>query len=269
MKKNFGTNLLILFAICTLLAACGPSAESLSGTADAALAQTQTAGYTPAPTLKPTRTHVPTPDRTGTAVARATEEMSFFQENVAPDLEVAGLSFDKGELGYKMESPISISINQGGNWRYFNQLETNNPVFSNFVISVDITWQSETGLAGCDIVFRSDGDMHDGEFVRFQIVRLSGFPGWNLSEIKFNRVQGRLTSTSNTSPAIELETGSTNHFVLVVNGKNVSAYANGTLLGHGLMSAHITEGEIFFQAWQESKATTCVFSNAWVWDLSD
>jgi len=217
----------------------------------------------------PTRTPEPTVDRTATAEVVATEEMAQLQELVAPDLELAGYSLDEGQLGYAASEDKALTTNQFNSFTYDN-LDSSHPSFANFVLGLDVQWDSETGIAGCEIAFRAEEDIEQGQHIRFRTLRLSGFPGWVVWLINFNEIQANLTAGGvQSSSAIKLASGSTNHYVLVADGTSFVVYANGERIGAGTMPARVSEGQILFSAWQESGLTTCTFSNIWVWELPD
>jgi hypothetical protein len=270
-QKTLLSKLQMVFLASALLAACAPSPDQVTQTAEMSIVQTQTAAPTLTPSITPTpsRTPRPTTDFTATVVAKATKDQAYLEDAVAPDLEVTGLTLDQGKLAYQMKEAINITIAQGGSWHYWEPVTSSNPTFSDFVLGVDVTWYSQTGRAGCAILFRAESDVLNGEYAEFGTIRLSGFPGWDFAILKFNDVQDYLTTKNQSSSAIHLESGSINHYVLVAIGKIVTVYANGTRLGSGTLPEHLSEGRIFFQTWQESNQTTCIFDNAWIWDLSE
>jgi hypothetical protein len=254
MKTN---QVLLILAVFALLAACNPAAEPTA-------AHTATITDTPKPSPTVTKTPRPTTDWTATAEVKATEEMAYLLETVAPDLELAGFSLSEGELGFLQEEPIKI-VAELPSRRYWDfPGGFTNPVFEDFVLGVDITWDSEVGFAGCDVVFRSDGDVGDGEFAEFSTMRLSGAPSYNLSIVHFNQYQ---TISDGTSAAIKQIAQSRNHYVIAVVGSEVDIFVNGQHLTTSYIKESMTRGEIAFQAWQNSGETTCTFSNAWVWEL--
>jgi len=247
-----------LFLFAVLLAACAP-----------APAPTATLTLSPSATLEPsatpTRTPKPTTDWTATAQVKATDEMAYLVDSVQPDLELVGYSIDEGELGYQMEGPIEI-VAELPNFRYWDFPEPfTNPVFEDFVLSLDIVWNSETGFAGCDVIFRSDGDIGDGEHAKLSTMRLSGAPSYDLTIVNFNTIYGVIARGSNM--AIKQGANAVNHYVIAVQGSEVRVYVNGVRLAAGNVKESMNKGEIVFEAWQESGETTCTFSNAWVWEL--
>jgi hypothetical protein len=240
-----------------VLAACGNSSPEAAPTA------------TDAPQPTATETDIPTPtlDLTATAEVQATADTAALLELIAPDLELAGYSTDVGSLAYLGGDPIEIIANEPGS-RFWDVMDDPNPVFANFVMGIDVEWDSKTGVAGCDILFRAEQDLSRGEYVAFETMRLSGLPYWDFVWYHFNQRQAYLTGSDlKTNSAIKLDSGSLNHYVLVVDAATARGYANGTRLGTGTLPVAITEGRFGFQTWQESGISTCTFSNIWVWAL--
>lgn len=188
-------------------------------------------------------------------------------DTIAPDLDMLGYAADSGRLAYTMQEEISIPVDQPNYAFYEPLLFPINPIFRHFVLGVDITWDSETGVAGCGIIVRAEDDLDMGEQIHFRMLRLSGLPAWVIWQIKFNQVKGVLSGDVRTNAAIDQSAGSTNHYVLEVVDATMTIYANGTRLGSGTMTVNRTEGQIAFYTWQESGESTCTFSNAWVWEL--
>lgn len=225
----------------------------------------------PTPTSKPyvTDTRVPTPtrDKTATAAAEATEETAAMFELIGPDLEMAGYSTSSGHLAWAQDQSFELTVNQPNSFTY-QQLDNPNPQFANFVLGVDVEWDSKTGWAGCELIFRSERDIVRGEHLVFYTYRISGLPAWDFMYVRFNQIQSYLTDSHlHTNAAINQSASSQNHYVLLADGATVTAYANGTRLGTGTAPMALTDGEFAFSAFQESGVTTCTFSNAWIWEL--
>lgn len=211
---------------------------------------------------QPTRTPAPTVDFAATEQA---ETEAFVRRAVAPDLDLAGFNTATGALAWVQNEEYEMVNTTPGTFLY--QALERGFIVSDFVLSVDITWDSKTGVAGCGIIFRAE-DVDNGEQAQFNAIRLSGFPGWDIELWNFGDYQANMTGDVRTSAAINQESGSTNHYVLVANGTNVTVYANGTRLGSTTLKASMVDGELGILAWQESGETTCTFNNLWVWDLT-
>lgn len=250
---------ILLAALLFASAACGSPAA-----ANEAPAATNTSAAES--TEKPSPTPEPTVDLTATAVAEEVELGMFLASTIAPDLELAGYSADAGELIFLQGETFDLVNDTPGTY-LFQDLDTGGPV-GNFVMSVDILWDSETGIAGCGLIFRAqNNDIDNGEQAIFNAVRLSGYPSWDIELWNFGDFQANLVGTLRRDSAINNASGSSNHYVLVVDGSTVNVYANGTKLGTTNLKASMGEGVMGFTAWQESGVTTCSFSNTWIWGL--
>lgn len=252
----------ILLAV-LLFASAASASPSAAPEADTPAATNTSA---PETTAEPSPTPEPTVDLTGTAVAEDVQEAMLMASMIAPDMELVGYSTDAGELLFMQGETFDLVNNTPGT--FLNQdLDAGGPV-GNFVLSTDVVWDSETGYAGCGIIFRAqDNDIVTSEMAVFNAIRLSGFPGWDIELYNFGQYQANLVGDVRTSSAINQASGSSNHYVLVVDGSTVNVYANGTKLGTTNLKASMVEGLIGFSAWQESGVTTCSFSNTWIWGL--
>jgi hypothetical protein len=223
----------------------------------------------PIPTATPSNTPEPspTPDLTATAVAEVTATAEAFLQTIYTDLQLAGFSAETGTLAWVQDEPFEMKVDQPSS-SATRVLQDTNSVFSNFVMGVDVQWESEVAESGCEIDFRADAGV-TGRYAVFATTRLSGQPSWNwdLELYSSGRFQASLSDGLQFNSAINLSQGGTNHYVLVANGNALSVYANGVLLGDGTASPELATGEISLGTWQQSGVTTCSFSNAWVWDL--
>jgi hypothetical protein len=249
-----------------------PACASAETTPTASPIKTETSLPTdtsaPMPTSTPTPTLTATPDFAATAAIQATEAIADVVKQIDEELLTIGYSTDRGSLGWVNEGPEEITI------RNFNSHEwitlSSGQSFSDFVLKADVTWESTSGLATCGFWFRADGDDEDAEHYKFQAIRLSGLPVWDVEYWQFNEWQGTITPGGRVVSTAHLnqEQGSTNTFLLAAEGSLFTAYANGQKLGQVTVNT-LRDGLVTFYAWQESGDTTCTFDNAWLWDLSE
>lgn len=219
---------------------------------------------TPTPTLTPTNTYTPTPDRTATAAVRATETTQAIIDEIDSVLRPYGYSTKSGSLGWVQRRSTDITVAQYGAINY--SLLDQTKKFSNFALKIDIRWDSQTGLAGCGIIFRAEDDIERGEQMRFYTMRLSGLPAWDVELWEYDDFQANLSGRVHTSGAINLDSGSVNEYLLIADGVTLQIYANDSNIGSVTISSRQT-GKIAFFTWQESGVTTCEFDNGWVWIL--
>ena len=224
-----------------------------------------TSTSTPLPTETPTKapTKTPTPDLMGTEVANAVLQAAEIADLIAPELDKLGFSPDDGSLAWYNAPPINIRIFDYNAAQIFQLGDDLN--VEDFILSTDITWESSLGYAVCGIIFRAEPD--DGEYYIFQSMRLSGLPAWDIEFWDYDQYITTVSGEVQTNRAIQLDQGSTNSFMLVVQGDKMTAYANGTRL-RTQYDTHRADGLLAFVAWHESGETTCTFSDTWVWALN-
>ncbi|MBW8010672.1 MAG: hypothetical protein FVQ83_05430 [Chloroflexi bacterium] len=99
-------------------------------------------------------------------------------------------------------------------------------------------------------------------------MRFSGLPGWDVELWKYNLWVSTITKEIKFNSAINLESDSTNEYVLVAEGTMGTLYANYVRLSRVIISAQ-DDGRIAFFAYQHQGTTTCTFEDAWVWVLDE
>ncbi len=220
-----------------------------------------TATNTPLPTETPTPTA--TPNRTATAAVRATEAMATRLAELAPELEAVGYTTDSGSLVYDSRIPIAMTVDSYN--VFWPESVTTTPL-KDFILHVDIRWNSTSGLAGCGIMFRAEEDLERGAHYRIEIMRLQAAPVWGMYYINYNTLQRNLVS-NRFDTILNDEPNSVNNVILVVKSDVIQAYINDKKMTEARYSK-LSEGGIAFETWQESGETSCVFNNTWVWELS-
>jgi hypothetical protein len=281
VNLNLTHAVILVVILSCLLAACGnPKAGSVPTNTALATQAPQpsstpaptdtpipTSTSTPLPTETPTKapTKTPTPDLMGTEVANAVLQAAEIADQIAPVLDKLGFSPEDGSLAWYNGPPISIRIFDYNAAQIFQLGDDLN--VEDFILSTDITWESSLGYAVCGIIFRAEPDITDGEYYIFQSMRLSGLPAWDIEFWDNNQYITAVSGGVQTNRAIQLDQGSTNSFMLVVQGDKMTAYANGTRL-RTQYDTHRADGLLALFAWQESGETTCTFSDTWVWALN-
>src|SRR3989304_3923714 len=135
----------------------------------------------------------------------------------------------QGHLAWFADEPIDVLVDQYGTTVYV-PLESD-LTFSDFVLHVEVTWDSKTGFAGCGIIFRSEEDFERGEQYLFQTMRLSGLPAWGVELWGYKEWQSTLTGEVKFSSAIDLSAGGANEYLLVAEESLLTIYANGSPRG--------------------------------------
>lgn len=222
---------------------------------------------TPEPTATPTETPTATVDLAGTAAVESTQAAEALQSVVLDVLAAYDISAENGFLGWSEPGEIPVISGQGGSGITYQPIDEG-IVYDNYVLHTNITWESDTGFAGCGIIFHSEPNLEQGQQYQFAMLRLSGAPGWDVELWQFGRWQSTTTGQLKFNSAIDLDNGATNEVVLLVRDGLMTAYANTTRLSNVIISTR-SEGRIAYYLFQESGRTACVFSDNWIWVLEE
>ncbi len=251
--------------------ACALGAPAPTPTPTATLEPTATATQTPSPTPSATATLTPTatntatltptatPNRTATAKAVAAATLAAAMQTVKPVLEKYKVDAGAG-LEYFAMRDAQFDVDQYNTYVY-DWIDRGE--YSDFVYHSDITWESSGGLAGCGVIFRSDGDVDAGEMYRFDIMRLQNAPAWQIGYINNRDFKNLGWKFNNT---IHDTLGSENQIVIIAKGANMKIFVNDVKMIE-LDYNKLARGRIAELVWQESGKTTCIFKNSWVWSL--
>ncbi len=297
-RKEAGKALYIVLLFAMLAAACGPSQEELAQTVvaqtsvarastDTAAAQTQAVldaaatgtqrvndEATATQGAKETATaQRESEDQTATAeaVLAATQTADALVSQIGEVLADYDLTTEGGRVGWIQEEPVEIHITGPSGWLYIGdgfEVIADGQSFSNFVIHYKVEWTTVGALAGCGLIFRSGPDIKEDKQYQLFTWRFSGLPGWEVEYWEFGVFTSVLPPGLRFNSAINLEDGSTNEYVLVVNGTLVTIYANGTRLSNVTISK-LSEGVLAYVAVEQSGEATCTFTDGWVWVLDE
>jgi hypothetical protein len=266
-----------------LLLACGSATPEAEPTSPPVVEATNTAvpSDTPVPTElptdtpeptatdtpEPTATHTPEPtatlDLAATAAFEATEAAAAIMDEIGADFELIGMDPAVGQISWTKPEAVDIRID---GYRSYNWFPVDNDrEFSEYVMGVDITWESTGGWAICGLVVRGGPDLTRDKYYLFQTIRLSGLPSWDVELWEFNSWLQTSSGGIVDAPWIDQDNGATNEYLFFVEKDTVTIWANQTRLGRVVISS-MDSGTIGYYAWQESGDTTCSFSNAWIWE---
>jgi hypothetical protein len=238
-----------------LLAACAqaPTATALppAATDTEALPPTEA----PTNTIEPTAT----PDYLATEAAEATAAAAEAVTDINAELEDLGLSTE-GEFVWIQAEPVEVKLTAQDFDGLVEPLNEDLEV-GDFTMGFDVTWETVTGFSGCGVVFRAE-DMDRGKQIRFYAMRFSGIPNWFVDLYQYGSFQANLNWQP--SNAIKSAQGSTNHYVITIDGPNMYGYANGTRIAYATLPGSLTEGQFGFVAWEDSGETTCTYENGWI-----
>lgn len=223
---------------------------------------------TPLPTasktsIPPSATPEPssTPDLAATESAQATEAAAGKVAEIEKILKDHDIDLPPGYLAWQQEKGLSMPVFEYGEEVYDKIADEQ--VFDNFILYSKVTWTSSSGLAGCGIYFRAEGDLDYGGQYRLALMRFSGYPAWILQYGDDGRLKANITGIKR-GKSIDLGQGATNEYLLIADGSTFSFYANGSQLGKASIS-QLSQGQISFFTWQESGQTECSFNDSWVW----
>jgi hypothetical protein len=185
-------------------------------------------------------------------------------ETVKSELERIGVSTDEGHLAWYKTEPESITVNTYDTLEY-SVLDPDLKA-SDFVLHSEITWDSTGGWAICGIIMRSVQDIDQGAHYRFQTIRLSGWPSWDVERHEFGEWQATASGMIINSPSIDQENGATNRFTVIARDDMFTVFVNDDKPKRVFETA-LKEGIFAFMTWQDTGETTCTFTNNWVWAL--
>ena len=227
---------------------------------------TQTPTETPTPTPTPTKTKTPTAttDYKATEAVKATQTAEAQIAQIKSDLETVDLTLGDGKLLLFDPASYDVKVKSYNSYNY-------TPVgkdltVTDFMMKVDIKWESTMGFAVCGIIFRGDKDIQNGSYYIFQAMRFSGLPAFDIEYFENGRFISNLLGKIKFNNIIDLKNGATNSYILVIAKGTFFIYANGKRIA-AADSSKLSKGILAYYTWQESGETTCTFSNAWVWGL--
>lgn len=215
---------------------------------------------TPSPTAAPTATL----DAQATQSARATATFDAHLAGIAEALDQVGLVASQGHVAWAGFDPREVRTGNG--YVVFNQIAGNQD-YRDFVLHSKVTWDTSRGMAGCGLIFRSEPDLANGELVAFITFRISGAPSWNVSFGQLGKLgepNSSLTGGFKVNSAMHGDVNSTNAYVLVAMGHQLTAYANGSRLG-AVTNLTRVAGRMAVLAWRESGHANCTFEDTWIW----
>jgi hypothetical protein len=226
---------------------------------------TDTATPTASPTSTETATATPNLAETEAAEAaiqaQATEDA--VRSVIAAELEGYSIDPEQGDLAYFNDEPISLMVNQYDS--SFMDILADNQSFHEYVLGIDMTWESTGGLAGCGIEFHAE-DFFMGARYSFETLRFSGAPAWAVLFYEDGELKFWPTGDIRFNNAIDLSQNSTNQYVIVSKEKLATFYANGKRLGVIDLTER-DEGMLAFGVFQDSGETTCTVERIWIWSL--
>jgi hypothetical protein len=144
------------------------------------------------------------------------------------DLPRYGVDPEGGRPGW-IHPPVTLEVDGYMEYDYVNQFLAT--VAQDFVVSSDITWNTQYGTSGCGFVLRSDGNKN--ALNQYLAVSTRGASGHVLFATMSNGdiVGGRDIYAYGIDPNFNWENNATNRLTVVGRGNTFTIYSNDTLIG--------------------------------------
>lgn len=264
IKFSFAVIFLLISQAACSLSAAPVATPTLEPTSMPASTATIAPSATPLPTATtaPTATLTPTPDHIATQNAKATANMQSKMEVVGPVMAQLGIPTDTGELIWYEEGPITLMVET---YNSFNPEQIVENHVGDFVFHSEVTWDSSSGLAGCGLQFRSDGNFDTGKYYEFDLLRLQNAPAWYMYYARYGYIEKEMTGYKFDS-GINDAKDSQNTIDFVAQGNQFFPYINGEKK-LTVESSELKDGLVYILAHQEFGKTYCKFQNSWLWSL--
>jgi hypothetical protein len=181
-----------------------------------------------------------TPDVQATQMAQASlaaqataaaASLSGTQAALAPiqsDLAVYGVDPSQGVLGW-VQPPLHVEVNQYRGKKFDNKFPM--VMAKDFVMSSDVTWNTQYGGSGCAFVFRSNGDQQSPSQYMVVMTRLASGHVFFAVAAQGEMMIVKDFYANGIDPSFNAENGATNRLAVVGNGTTFSIYTNGVKLG--------------------------------------
>jgi len=186
---------------------------------------------------------------------------------IRAELPNYGVDPSQGNVGWiipDLEPPLSVEGHL--QYAYTNPYAT--ITADDFVVSSDITWNTQTGVSGCGFVLRSNGNKDS--LNQYLVVMTRAGQG-NVIFIK--QAEGQVISqdtlyANGPDPIFEWQNDMTNRLTVVGRGDTFTIYTNGTQIA-SVNASEYQRGLIALVALSESGRTICDFANAWFWKIDE
>lgn len=180
---------------------------------------------------------------------------------IRAELATYGVDPSVGRVGW-IHPPADMVVEGYKQFDYINQFA--GTLAADFVVSGDITWNTDTGISGCGFVIRSNGQ--EEALDQYMVIITRGGSG---TAFFVKMADGEVIRQDNVyangiDPAFEWQNDFTNRLTVVGRGDTFSIYTNGTFIADYTASEY-DRGFIFMVALSESGRTQCQFNNTWLW----
>jgi hypothetical protein len=147
---------------------------------------------------------------------------------IQADLSIYGVDPNQGSVGW-IQPPLHLEVNQYQGRKFDNKFPT--VIAQDFVMSSDITWNTQYGGSGCGFVFRSNGNQQTPSQYMVVATRLAG--GHIIFAVM---AQGQMMIVKDFYPHVidsrfNAENGATNRLAVIGQGSTFAIYTNGVKIG--------------------------------------
>ena len=149
-------------------------------------------------------------------------------EPIRAELPKYGVDPNQGELAW-IHPPEVLELEGYQQFDYANQFL--GTVAKDFVVSADITWNTDFGTSGCGFVLRSDGDQEAPN--QYMSLATRGSSGHVIfaTMVEGELVTGRDIYAYGLDPNFDWRNDTTNRLTIVGKGNEFFVYTNDTLIG--------------------------------------
>ena len=144
---------------------------------------------------------------------------------IRAELPIYGIDPANGHVGW-IHPPASLSVTGYLKYDYINQFI--GTVAENFVVSTDITWDTQYGTSGCGLVLRSNGN--EDALSQYLVITTRGANGHIVfSSMENGKLRNGIDSYANyLDPKFQVQNGATNRLTIVGRGNTLTIFTNGT-----------------------------------------
>lgn len=144
------------------------------------------------------------------------------------ELPKYGVDPNQGQIGW-IHPPAVIDIEGYMQYDYANEFP--GTVAQDFILSADITWNTDYGTSGCGFVLRSDGDQETPN--QYMTLATRGANGHVVfaTMAEGEVVTGQDIYAYGLDPNFQWQNDTTNRLTIVGRGDRFTIYTNGTLIG--------------------------------------
>ena len=204
---------------------------SVAGTATAAVGQSETTPEVVQVQSTATQAAIAVESTQQLQATGAAFDVSATQAGLAPilaELPMYGVDPQQGQLGW-IQPPLRLEVDQYRGSKFDNKFPM--VVANDFVMSADITWDTEYGGSGCGFVFRADGNQQTPSQYMVVASRLANGHVFFAVMAKGEMVIGKDFYANGIDPKFNAGNGTTNRLTVVGRGTIFTIYTNGMKLG--------------------------------------